>query len=306
MKPAAAAPAVTREPELAVLLRLAGVRYWTASMLPALVGATLPFWLRPPRFAFRRPAALEFLAAVLLCHAGFSLLLARDRGHATTAWTRRRLLGTSAAGLAAACLLGLHLNAGLTLHRGVPGGIFVVYGVLTLFTGALYAAPPLSFWRRAGGETVVCVGLGLLPVLGAYLVQVGDITRKVYLAAAPLVAATAIWVWTDELAARRDDATAGRWTTAHLRGPRFSTRAVPAALAGILGATIVLGVAAGPLAPGALAALLPAGLAWPIVRRCGRDAGDPASARTAGRLAALLHLGTGVIVAASSLAAARR
>src|SRR3990170_2966414 len=57
-------------------LHFAGFRYWTASLLPALMGATLPFWLRPPGFSFRWLGALEFLIATLLFHAGFSFLQA--------------------------------------------------------------------------------------------------------------------------------------------------------------------------------------------------------------------------------------
>jgi hypothetical protein len=59
----------------------------------------------------------------------------------------------------------------MTLHKGVPGSIFIVYGISVLFVGALYVVPPFGFCRRAGGEVVICEGMGLVPVLGAYIVQ---------------------------------------------------------------------------------------------------------------------------------------
>jgi len=64
---------------LSGFLQLAGFRYWTACLLPAFVGTTLPFWLRPPGFSFRWIGALEFLIATVLFHAGFSLLLQAHR-----------------------------------------------------------------------------------------------------------------------------------------------------------------------------------------------------------------------------------
>ena len=41
------------------------------------------------------------------------------------------------------------------------------------------------FYRQIGGEIVISYSLGLLPILGAYLIQAGDISRTVYLAALP-------------------------------------------------------------------------------------------------------------------------
>jgi 1,4-dihydroxy-2-naphthoate octaprenyltransferase len=106
----------------------------------------------------------------------------------------------------------MHLNDGLTLHNGVPRSIFIVYGLTALLVGVLYVAPPFSFCRRVGGEIVISEGLGMIPVLGAHLVQVGDITRAVYLASPPLIVATGLRVWIDELVSRANDEKADRRT----------------------------------------------------------------------------------------------
>jgi 1,4-dihydroxy-2-naphthoate octaprenyltransferase len=103
---------------------------------------------------------------------------------------RHLLLGLGGICILAGTLLGVDLNSRLTFHPGVPNNIFVVY-CCVLFAGVPYVLPPFHFYRRAGGETVISVTLGLAPVLGAYLVQVGDLTRTVYVASSPLVAATA-------------------------------------------------------------------------------------------------------------------
>jgi hypothetical protein len=137
-------------------LHFAGFRYWTASLLPALVGTTLPFWLRPPGFSFSWLVAIEFLIATALFHAGFSFLQARFEGRSTPGWPGSRLLRVAGACIVAGCLLGLHLNSRLTLQKSVPGSIFILYGLCTLFVGVLYVAPPLNFCRRADGEVVAC------------------------------------------------------------------------------------------------------------------------------------------------------
>jgi 1,4-dihydroxy-2-naphthoate octaprenyltransferase len=286
-------------------LHVAGVRCWTASVLPALVGTTLPFWLRPAGFAFRWLAAIEFLIATVLLHAGFSFLHARFEGRSTAGWPGSRLLGVAGACLVAGCLLGLHLNSGLTLHVGVPGSIFIVYGLSALFAGVLYVAPPFLFCRRLGGEVVLSVGLGLVPVLGGYLVQVGDITRKVYVAALPLVVATALWVWIDELITRAGDEKGGRDTMVILFGPRFSGRVVVPALSLVLGATLFVAAFTASIPPWALAVALSFGLVWGIVAVCWTEHADSARLLETREKAFTLHLATGIILAASSLVALR-
>jgi len=202
-----------------------------------------------------------------------------------------------------ACLLGLHLNSGLTLHDGVPRSIFIVYGLLTLFAGVLFVAPPFSFCRRAGGEIVLCESLGLLPVLGAYLVQVGDLTRTVYVVSVPLVVATALWVLTDELISRADDDREGRQTLVILFGPRFSGRLVLLALSILFYATLLLAVFSASISPWALVAVLSVVLVWTLVAVSWKEYARPTRMLKARRGAFRLHLATGIIIASSSLVA---
>jgi 1,4-dihydroxy-2-naphthoate octaprenyltransferase len=246
-------------------LHFAGIRYWTASLLPALVGTTLPFWLRPPGFSFRWPGAIEFLFATVLFHAGFSFLQAWFEGRSTTKWPKSRLIRYAGMCMVLACLLGLHLNSGLPLHNGVPRSIFIVYGLSALFVGVLYVGPPFNFCRRIGGEIVISEGLGMMPVLGAYLVQAADLSRTVYLASLPLVVATGLWVWIDELISRQDDEKVGRRTLVIDFGPHFSGRYGVLALALLLCATLVIAVFSESISPLALVTLLFSGLAWRIV-----------------------------------------
>lgn len=248
---------------------------------------------------------MVFLTATLLFHAGFSLLLARFQHRSSGIWRGSRLLCLAGACLLAGICLGLYLNGDLPPQRGVPGGIFMVYGACALLAGVLYVVPPVSFHRRAGGETFLWGGLGLLPVLGAYLVQVGDLTRTVYLAASPLVAATALWVWIDEVMTRADDEKEGRRTLVILFGPRFSGRFAVPVLALLFYGTLILAVASFSIAPWALAIVLTIGLVRAIITLSGGEYGGSARLDAARRRAFLVHVVTGIITVASSLAGLR-
>ena len=180
-------------------VKLGGVRYLTASVLPAIIGTVLPFWLRPPNFTFRLFVAAEFLLATVLFHAGFSFLLASFEGHYTENWPKQRILVLAGLCIGLSCLLGVHIHSNLQLQAHVYESIFLVYGFCALFVGVLYVVPPAIFYRQVGGEIVISYSLGLLPILGAYIVQAGDITRTVYLAALPIVTITGLWVWINEI-----------------------------------------------------------------------------------------------------------
>jgi len=284
------------------LLRLAGCRTWTLSLFPALVGTTLPFWLRPPGFSFDPLSAAEFLVATALFHAGFSFLLARSGGRATSSWPAPRLVEAAGICIVAGCLLGLHLNSGLALHPGVYENIFLLYGVAVLFVGILYVAPPFSFHRRVGGEVVLCEGLGMIPILGAYLVQVGDLTRTVYIASMPLVMSTGLWVWVSELASRGDDERTGRNTMVRLFSPPYSARygtliLVLLVFSAIIGSVLIRSS----VPPLSLLALISSALALPVLRISWSDYADRARMLTARSYALLAHGALCLVVSVASV-----
>jgi len=143
----------------------------------------------------------------------------------------------------------------------------------------------------------------MIPILGAYLVQVGDLTRKVYLASLPLIVATGLWVWIDELATISDDEKADRKTMVIEFGLKFSARFGILALAALFFATLIVAVLSSSTAPLTLVALLLIGLAWKIVSISWNEYSHPERMIALGRNAFMLHLATGIIIAASSLVA---
>ena len=282
-------------------LNLAGVRFWTASLLPACVGITLPIWLRPANFTFKLSTAIEFLLATVLLHAGFAFLWAWFENRSTKNWSQRSILLSAVTGIGLACLLGIHLNSNLQLHVNVYRGIFLIYGICVLFIGALYVVPPLNFYRRMGGEIVLAYSLGLLPLLGAYLVQVGDLTRTVYLAALPVVAITGLWVWLYEVTIYAAGGKSERQTLVTYLGIKCSGRVVVLSIAIIYLFTLLLAVFSASLSPLALAAsLLLLSLGKIVIQTWHRYA-ILAHMQSVRNLAAFLHGVTCCVLALSSL-----
>ena len=58
---------------LLLFLRAARAPFFTVSVMPVLIGATLPFWLRPDGWSFSVARLIESVAAVVLLHAGANL-----------------------------------------------------------------------------------------------------------------------------------------------------------------------------------------------------------------------------------------
>jgi len=233
---------------------------WSASTFPALLGTILPFWLYPDRFSFNWLGATEFMVATILVHAGFSILLKtanRDR-------FRSRNLMMGIGSLLLACLIGLHLNSMIPTKDHVPDYIFIVFGISAILTGILFIVPPISLHKRPGREVLLAEGLGFLPVLGAFLVQVGDLHRTVYLAAFTPIALTWLWVWVIELDSYWfDDNVTSNKTLVHLIGISKSTRVITPILCILPFVMITGAVITKSLPPFSLFVIL---LAWPAIK----------------------------------------
>lgn len=282
-------------------LILAGVRFWTASLLPALVGTTLPFWLRPPGFTFRLLGAIEFLLATVLFHAGFSFLLAWFEEINPENWSKGQILISAGLCIGFSCLLGVHININLLLNSNVFEAIFLVYGFCSLFVGVLYIVPPINFYRQVGGEIVISYSLGLLPILGAYIVQAGDITRTVYLASLPVIVITGLWVWIDKLANYSMDEKSGRKTLVTHFGIRFSGQFGVLAISILYFFTLLLAAFSASVNPLVLVSLLFVVPIWRILNKAWNNYSVLEQMLKIRKNAAVLHFLTCIIFAISSV-----
>lgn len=216
--------------------------YWIASLLAALVGTTLPFWLNPPNFSFKYFQIIEFLFGIILFFVGFFLIHIYIENKIPTTKIKLRLFWTGIICLLFALLIGFHINTNLQLNDYVHESIFVVYIFSAFLTGVFYVVPPFNFFKRVGGEVILCVGVGMLPVLGAFIIQTGDLIRSVYLASLPIVASIGLYVWISELISRLEDRRNKQNNMAMIFSFYFASRIVTLIIIILIYATLVLAV----------------------------------------------------------------
>lgn len=283
-------------------LHLAGARYWTASLLPALVGTTLPFWLNPPDFEFNLMNAILFLIVILGWHVGFSFLYFGFTQKFNSKLKRKTLFILGIFSLITSTLIGLYINSSLQLHTNVPEYIFIIYGITAIFVGVLYVVPPFNFYQRLYGEVVISLGLGMLPVLGAYLVQVGDITRTVYLASLPVVISIGLWVWITELISKENDKKLGYKTTIMYFPYKFSSRFITLFLIILIYTSLVLAVfGRSSINPLSLAALFSIIFASKIINKIWKEYENVMILQNARKNAFLIHLSICIVIITTSL-----
>jgi len=163
----------------------------------------------------------------------------------------------------AAILIGLVLVA---MTRSVE---LLVIGVAGVIISLSYTAPPLKLVYRGLGEFAVALGFGPVMLLGAYVVQTGQISLEAVVASIPVAILVALILYVNEIPDRPADAAAGKRTLV----VRFSPETVRlaylvAAIAAF--AVIVAGVAAGLLPVPTLVALAALPLALQVYRGIGQ------------------------------------
>jgi len=282
-------------------LDLAGIRFWTASILPTFVGTTLPYWLLPSGFTFRPLGAIEFLLATVLFHAGFSFLLVWFEEKIPPNWSKERILWSAGLCIGLSCTLGVHLNFTLQLKSHVYENIFLVYGFCAIFVGVLYVIPPINFYRQVGGEIIIAYSLGLLPFLGAYLVQAGDITRTVYLAALPVIIITGLWIWIDKLASYSLDEKSGRKSMVTTFGIRFSGQFGVLAISILYFLSLLLAVFSASVNPLVLVSLVLVVPMWKILNKTWNNYSVLEIMLDARKIAVISHFFACLIMVTSSL-----
>ncbi len=199
------------------------------------------------------------------------------------------------------CIFGLHINTNLQLNSNVYEGIFLVYGICALFVGILYVFPPVILYRQVGGEIVLSYSLGLLPILGAYIVQAGDISRTVYLAALPVVVITGLWVWINEMTDYSIGEKSERKTLVTYLGIRFSGRFGVLSISILFFLTLLLAVFSASINPLVLVSLLFVVPMWIIVIKAWNSYSILGQMRYARNISVVLHFTTCIIIALSSL-----
>ncbi len=207
--------------------------------------------------------------------------------------TPREVISGALAAFALACVVGLYLAY-------VRGPLIIVLGLVGIFSGFFYTAPPFNLVSRGIGEFFIGLNFGLLMTLGSYFVQTGQLAWEPVVASIPVGLLIAGVLYINEFQDAPADGAVGK---DHLV-VRLGRKKAALGYLGLLVATyvvIVLAVVLRITSPFTLIALatLPVALRAIAVARANYDEYlklVPANAATV-----FLHLLTGLLLSAAYL-----
>jgi 1,4-dihydroxy-2-naphthoate octaprenyltransferase len=300
-----------------LFLRAARAPFLTVSVMPVLIGSTLPFWLRPAGWEFSLWLMIESVIAIVFLHMGANLgngyydhvsgadpanpnpgVLSGGSGLITSgALSPDFFLKSSIVCLVIGAVLGLHL----TLVVRQP--LVLVIGIIGVALAHFYTAPPFRLAYRGMGELAVALAFGVLPVAGAYCVQAGSCSWRVVLASLPISFAVVLVLWVNQVVDYEPDRDTGKRNLAVVMGPKAAGRGAVLTLALLIFGSLFAAVFTAALIPLTLVAVLAFGLIRTVVADCWNHYGSPGKLAEASSSAIRLHLTLGLIIAASALAA---
>ncbi len=169
-------------------------------------------------------------------------------------------------------------------------------GIIGVFCGYFYTAPPFRLARTGFGELAVGMCFGPLMVLGAYVVQARTLGWEPVVAAIPVGILIALVLWINEFQDMRADAAVGK---DHLvvRMGRRRAAAVYGALLLLTYLSIVAGILFAGVTPFALLGLITAPLAWKAYSVARVHYDHPQELVPANALTIRIHLLTGLLLA---------
>ena len=189
------------------------------------------------------------------------------------------------------------IGAALIVLRGP---VVLLFGAIGILCGYFYVAPPVYFARRGLGELVVGLNIGFLPVIGAYYVQTGSVTRESIVAGLPLFGLMAAVLFINEFPDMNADARVGKRTLV-VRMGRLKASRFYAVLTLASYVPLVAGVATRLMPPATLLGLIPIILVLKAIDTTRKHYDEPKKLAPANALTILLHSLTGLLMAAGYL-----
>jgi len=170
----------------------------------------------------------------------------------------REVLTESLICFALGSLMGLYLTY-------VRGPIVLLLGVIGIFSGFFYTAPPFRLVATGLGEVIVGLNFGVLMTLGAYYVQAGALAWEPVVAAVPVATLIAGVLYINEFQDAPADAAAGKTHLVVRLGRKAAVRGYEVMIAATY-LSIVVGVAARIISPFTLLGLITLPIAINAVR----------------------------------------
>jgi len=174
-------------------------------------------------------------------------------------------------------------------------------GVAGVLISWFYTAPPFKLVHRGLGELAVAAGFGPIMVLGAYYVQTGHYTLRPLVLSIPVGILVMLILYANEIPDRTADARAGKRTLVVRLSPSAVVNGYIIS-ATVAYASLLVGVAVGLIPWPALVALLTIPLAIQASRGLRNHYDSPYQVMAALQTNVILHLATGVLLIAGTLA----
>ena len=191
----------SNDPEIKKYLLATRPMFLTASALPVLLGSAIGY------HASGQLDAIAFVLAlfsVMLAHAAINVLNdVYDELNGTDRFNEERIspftggsrfiqdeilnLGQMRRWGYLLLAMSAVLGVALVMHKGY---MVLAFGIMGVFLGVAYSAPPLKLASRGIGESAVGIGFGVIPVVGAAWLQTGNFSWEALLLSIPV----SIWV----------------------------------------------------------------------------------------------------------------
>jgi 1,4-dihydroxy-2-naphthoate polyprenyltransferase len=269
---------------------------YTTAIVPVLVGTALAAAesFNPWLFLLALAGSVLILAGTNLATDFFDFVDGVQPGASFGASIQSGLLTPKEVHIAAIATFLAGAACGLVIVAYVGWPILVI-GVLSVLAGYFYAAGPISYGRRGLGEVGVGLFMGPVIVMGAYYVQLEQITLVSFLASLPVGILVANILHANNLRDIHNDRARNKVTIATLTGRPIADY-ILYLLVGASYAVVIVCIALGELTPWALLVLASLPAAVSAVRVLKEREAVALNALVRG--SARLHMQFGLLLAA--------
>jgi 1,4-dihydroxy-2-naphthoate octaprenyltransferase len=175
-------------------------------------------------------------------------------------------------------------------------GLWVLWlGIVGVFSGYFYTAPPFRLVRTGVGELLIGLSFGPLMVLGSFYTQTQAVSWEPVIASLPVALLIALVVWINQFQDMRADAAVGKNHWVVRLGRKRSATAYGLLLA-LVYLSLLAGVLFGGVTPFALLGLLTSPLAVKAYRVARLHYDHPRELTPANAATIQIHLWTGVLI----------
>lgn len=218
-----------------VWLKAVRAPFFTATIIPIILGSAVAWhdtdlfsW---PFFFMTLIGAVFIHAAVNLSNDYFDHVSGNDEANKNptpfsggSRVIQENLIPARQILIAALLFFAIGSIIGLYLNFASGKSVILVLGIIGIFLGLFYTAPPLKIGYNGLGEIITLIGFGPLMVLGAYFVQAGSLPFNAYFISIPIGILIALVLFINEFPDHEADKNTGKRTLVVLLGKKASMK----------------------------------------------------------------------------------